>query len=121
MRRDKAPETLGDYVREARQRANLRLRELAQELGITPSYLSDIENDRRVPSQDVLEGIARRLHLDLDELLARAGRLDPDTERYLRRSPAALRLFRRIAEQRLDEADLKELEQRVERLGQRRK
>ena len=121
MRRSGAPETLGDYVREARQRANLRLRELAGELGITPSYLSDIENDRRVPSQEVLEGIARRLHLDLDELLARAGRLDPDTERYLRRSPAAVRLFRRIAEHRLDEADLKELEQRVERLGQRRK
>ncbi len=121
MRRPRPPETLGDYVRDARQRANLRLRELAEELGITPSYLSDIENDRRVPSQEVLEGIARRLHLDLDELLARAGRLDPDTERYLRRSPAAVRLFRRIAEQGLGEADLEELQQQVERLGQRRK
>lgn len=121
MRRPPGPDTLGEYVRQARLRSNLRLRQLAEQLGITPSYLSDIENDRRVPSQEVLEGIARHLRLDMDELLARAGRLDPDTERYLKRSPAAVRLFRRIAEHHLDEAALKDLEERAERLGQRKK
>lgn len=121
MGTQEAPPTLGEYVRQARKRSQRTLRELAQALGITPSYLSDIENDRRVPSQEVLEGLAKHLRLDLDELLARAGRLDPQTQAYLKRSPAAVRLLRRVAARRLSEADLEELQQRVERLAQRKK
>ena len=41
--------TLGEQVRRAR--GPLGLRELARRIGITPSYLSDIEHDRRRPSE----------------------------------------------------------------------
>lgn len=102
-------------------RARLTLRTVAGKLGITPSYLSDIELDRRVPAHEVLEGLARLLKLDPDELWSRAGRLDPRTQAYLRRSPGAVRLFRRIAAHGLSEAELAELERWAEKLGQRKK
>ena len=121
MRRTRETETLGAYIRQARVRRGITLRQLAGQLGITPSYLSDIENDRRVPAQEVLEGISRSLRLDLNELLARAGRLDPETQEYLKRSPAAIRLFRRIAAHRLDEEALAKLEKSAEQLGQRKR
>ncbi len=41
--------TLGEQVRRARGVTGLR--ELARQIGITPSYLHDIEHDRRRPSE----------------------------------------------------------------------
>ncbi len=116
-------QTLGHYIRTARVERGLGLRQLARDLEVTPSYLSDIENERRVPSQEVLQAIAQRLSLDFDELLALAGRVGSEAEDYLRglRSPAAVRLFRRIAEHRLDERDLVELLKRAEELGRRKR
>ena len=40
--------SLGEQVRRAR--SDLGLREVARRIGITPSYLCDIEHDRRRPS-----------------------------------------------------------------------
>jgi transcriptional regulator with XRE-family HTH domain len=114
-------DTLGSYIRRARSARKVTLRQLAAAVGVTPSYLSDIENDRRVPSEEVLERLAAELALDLDELLARRGRLDYETEEYLKRSPAAVRLFRRIAQQGLGEAELAELERQAADLGRRKK
>ncbi|MCS7235636.1 MAG: helix-turn-helix transcriptional regulator [Armatimonadota bacterium] len=114
-------DTLGSYIRRTRSARQVTLRKLAAAVGVTPSYLSDIENDRRVPSEEVLERIARELDLDLDELMALRGKLDDATEEYLKRSPAAVRLFRRIAQQELNEAQLAELERQAANLGRRKK
>ncbi len=95
---------------------NMSLRELARRLGITPSYVSDIENDRRVPSEEVLRRIADELGLDFDDLVARAGRIGPNAERYLRETPAATTLFRRITEQKLTDKEIRKLIDEVEDL-----
>jgi transcriptional regulator with XRE-family HTH domain len=116
----KQRDTLGAFLREARARQGLTLRNVAARLGITPSYLSDIENDRRTPALRVLENLARILQLDLDELLSRAGRLDEDTEDYLRRSPAALKLLRTVARLELDDSQLEELAAAAEAMAGRR-
>jgi transcriptional regulator with XRE-family HTH domain len=89
--------TLGDVLRGARVGKSLGLRELARRLGKTPSYLSDIENDRRVPAEDVLRDLARLLDLDFDDLMARAGRLGDDALRYLTKTPAAGVLMRKLS------------------------
>ena len=109
--------TLGEIIREGRLAQKLGLRELARELGITPSYLSDIENDRRVPSEDVLRKLAARLNLDVDHLLALAGRFGDDAERYMKRNPSVGVLFRRISENKLKEDDIQKLVDQVEKLG----
>ena len=90
--------TLGDLIRIGRAREKMTLRKLAEEIGKTPSYLSDIENDRRVPKEEVLRAIAEKLELDFDELMAAAGRIGEDADRYLRRNPQAGVLFRRLSE-----------------------
>jgi transcriptional regulator with XRE-family HTH domain len=101
--------TLGDRIRDARIAHELGLRELARELEMTPSYLSDIENDRRVPAEPILQTLANKLEIDFDVLMALGGRLGEQTQRYVRRSPEAARLFRRISEQQLDERGLQRL------------
>ena len=110
----------GEVVREARTARGWSLRELARRIDITPSYLSDIENDRRVPAEDVLRALARELDLDFDDLMARSGRLGSVASRYISRTPGAGVLFRRLSEEnappdvleRLSEALQKELERK---------
>ena len=94
---DTPARTLGDVIREARVAKGLGLRELARRVEKTPSYLSDIENDRRVPAEEVLGAIANKLGLDLDDLMARGGRIGEEAERYISRTPAAGVLMRKLS------------------------
>ena len=112
--------TLGEVLRQARVKLDLGLREFAKKLGITPSYLSDIEYDRRVPSEEVLSKLAGALHLEVDHLMALAGRVGDDAERYLKHHPAAGVLFRRISDRKLPEEDLKKLLQEVDKMGSKK-
>ncbi|WP_322858197.1 helix-turn-helix transcriptional regulator [Mycobacterium europaeum] len=114
-------ESLGKQIRNARVDAELTLRGLARDLGLSPSYLNDIEFDRRVPSAEVLEQIAKRLALDLDTLLAAAGRLGlatKDAEQYIRENPSAGVLFRRVTHDQLTEGQLKRLLKQVDEMTQ---
>ena len=108
-------QTFGDFIRDARVEASLSLRELARRVSVAPSYLSDIENDRRIPSEDVLVRLASVLSIDLEESMGRAGRLGEDAERTVRRSPEAVRLFRVAS--RLGEEDLRKLRERAEKMA----
>ena len=49
------------------------MRQLADTVGISNPYLSQIENGLRAPSAAVMDAIARGLHLDRDELFEAAG------------------------------------------------
>lgn len=111
-------ETLGKRIRDARVELKQTLRGLARELGLSPSYLNDIEFDRRIPSQEVLVKIAAELGLKLDDLLAAAGRvgITKDDEQYIRETPSAGVLFRRVASDRLTENQLKSLLKQVDRI-----
>ena len=114
-------ESLGRQIRDARVDAQQTLRGLARDLGLSPSYLNDIEFDRRVPSAEVLRQIAERLGLDLDALWAAAGRLGiatKDAEQYIRETPSAGVLFRRVTNDRLTEGQLKRLLEQVDEMTQ---
>lgn len=67
--------TLGQLLRELRQRANLSLRDLGEKLKdpatntpVSAAFLSDIENGRRFPSEDMIDKIAEALNCDAMEL-----------------------------------------------------
>lgn len=111
------PETLGDCIRNARVRASKSLRSFAKDLGIAPSYLSDIENDRRIPAETVISQISRTLGLELDDLMGLAGRVGERAERYIRRQPMAVQLFRRIAEENLDQDGLRRLLEHIDEIS----
>jgi transcriptional regulator with XRE-family HTH domain len=121
MANDISNQSLGDLIREARVAKGFGLREMARKIGKTPSYLSDIENDRRVPAEDVLQDIAHLLDVDFDELMARAGRFGEEAVRYMMKTPAAGMLFRKISEHKLPEEQLQELAARVEQLAKKKR
>ena len=73
--------TLGEVIQEARGE-RFKLRELARKLGISPTHLSDIENNRRAPSEDLLVDIAKHLDLNADRLLALVGRVSGETRTF---------------------------------------
>ncbi|MCC6356462.1 MAG: helix-turn-helix domain-containing protein [Verrucomicrobiae bacterium] len=60
--------TLGERIKELRQKANMSLRQLAERIGKSPPFVSDVELGRRYPSEGVLEDIARVLGADATEL-----------------------------------------------------
>lgn len=117
---DKPHKTLGELIRDGRVEAKKGLREFARELDITPSYQSDIENDRRVPAEDVLKKTADLLGLDFGELMALAGRVGEQGERYLKGNLAAWSLFRRISEKNLSEDELRKLKEIADKMGDKK-
>lgn len=58
-----------DLVREARKRAGLTQRELAERLGTTQSAIARVENRRSTPSFDTVFRAVRACGLDLDLML----------------------------------------------------
>lgn len=60
--------TFGEFLKEKRKSQKISLRELAKLLGISPPYMSDIENDHRnPPDKTKLDKIAQLLSLDQNE------------------------------------------------------
>ena len=63
--------TFGTFIKEKRKERGISLRRFAEEVGISPVYLSNLENDRmRPPKDDVVSNIAVQLKLsDVDTAL----------------------------------------------------
>lgn len=74
----KTVENLGDYLREQRVSAQLSLRQLAEQTGVSNPYLSQIERGLRRPSAEVLQQLAKALRISAETLYVRAGILDPN-------------------------------------------
>ena len=76
----KTVETLGDYLREQRVSAQLSLRQLAEQTGVSNPYLSQIERGLRRPSAEVLQQLAKALRISAEQLYVHAGILNPDED-----------------------------------------
>jgi transcriptional regulator with XRE-family HTH domain len=60
--------TLGQRLRELRERAGLSLREVAKAAKISAPFLSDVELGRRFPTNETLALIAQKLRASADDL-----------------------------------------------------
>ena len=60
---------MGDRLREVRKSRGLSLRGLAQRLGVSPSFVSQVETGRAKPSVSTLYAMVNELGISLDELL----------------------------------------------------
>jgi len=60
--------TLGERIRELREKKDLSLREFAKKLDLSAAFLSDVELGRRFPSDEVLSKIATVLGVSEHEL-----------------------------------------------------
>ena len=61
-------EHIGPRLKEIRQSAELSLREVARQLGVSPSFVSQIENGKSQPSVATLFGFATLLGVPMDAL-----------------------------------------------------
>ena len=73
----KTVEPLGEYLKEPRTSAQLSLRQLAEQAGVSNPYLSQIERGLRKPSAEVLQQIAKALRISAEQLYIRAGIVSP--------------------------------------------
>lgn len=99
---------VGEVIRKMRLEQGIGSRELARNIGVSSSYLTDIEKDRRTPSERVLKSVADSMGLDLDYLMAISGRWG-EIGNYIMKHPGAFTLFRRITEANLNDSALAKL------------
>lgn len=60
-------ETFGDFLTAKRNECDITLRELARNLDVSPTFISDVERNRSTPKAERLEKLAEILHLSADE------------------------------------------------------
>ena len=93
--------SIGEYIRRQRELANISLRKLAEQSGISAAVLQEVENGLRNPSGTIIQSIAGVLRLSAETLQLQAGVLDPkDTD-----SIDAVREIRRDANLTLRQRD----------------
>ena len=84
---------LGEYLREQRERLKVNdksysLRQVAQRVGIKPTYLSKIEREELPPpSEATIKKLSLELNLDADILLAMAGKVSLDLRDIICKRP----------------------------------
>lgn len=86
---------IGQRIAEARIKNNKTQENLAEELNITPAFLSNIETAKRKPSLSTLILIAEKLDLSLDYLI-----YDKDVETEIANDIYMKQLYKQI--QKLD-------------------
>ena len=89
----------GTYIRELRIINEIGQRELSKRIGIAPSYLNDIEkNKRSAPKPTIIKKIALILKADLNLLNDLAGiskkTIAPDIAEYIEKFPEVVSLLR---------------------------
>lgn len=107
----------GTYVKERREKLGKTLRSFASEVGISPAYLSDIENGNRRAPEKFLEKFAQALQIvDPDELHAfydmagvSQGGQHADINSYMDDKPHARIAMRTAIDQDLSDADWQKL------------
>ena len=99
--------TFGQVITEARKKAGLTQKEVAERLRradgrkVLPPYLNDLEHDRRYPPEnEVIEQLAKMLKLSPDVLYFYAKRVPADVSHDAGDSEveAAYQAFRRVLE-----------------------
>ena len=110
--------TFGSYIREKRINIGLGQRELANKVGIAPSYLNDIEkNKRSAPKNAVIKKISLILKVNLDLLNDLAGvskkTMPPDIIDYLEKNPKVISLIRSVKNNKLKDDELNIIEENI--------
>ena len=107
--------SFGLLIRESRIKQGFGQRELAVKIGVAPSYLNDIEKEKRsAPKSIVIKKIAKLLKIDINTLNDLAGiskgNVAPDIKEYIESNPKVASLIRTIKENNLDEDQIEKIE-----------
>lgn len=107
----------GARQRDLRVAKGLTLRKFAEALGVSPTYVSGIENGTLPPpTPDRLTKIAELLETSLDDLIGLAGRWDDVAKQAVEDRPEFVRLFR--AAKDLSREQVEQLSKKAEELSE---
>src|SRR5262245_9409202 len=73
-------ESVGHELREERLASGKRLIDVAEEAGVSPQYLSEVERGLKDPSSELLAAIAGALGLSVAEIATRVATSKPPTQ-----------------------------------------
>ena len=91
MSKKKPGKTFGQFLRDKRVAKGFSLRNFAELVGISPTYLSQVEQDNvDPPTADRVKRMAELLGESVDEWTALAGRLTEDLPEIIRKEPSAV-------------------------------
>lgn len=101
--------TLGEYIRELREKKDISVRELGRQLKVSAAFLSDIELGRRHPSDEVMERLAACLDTTLEDMQ----KYDPrppvqELKRVTANDPAMGFALRRVVDEGVTAKDILE-------------
>ena len=111
----KTNELFGNYIRHLRLKKQIGQRELARKIGVSASYLNDIEQNKRPsPRVEVLEALTDVLEADIPTINDLAGLskndLPPDILEFIRGSSELVSLLRLIKAYNLTDQEIMEFE-----------
>ena len=111
--------SFGQRLRALRMDADITLREMARRLEVTPTYLSQVEQDKfNPPTEQRIQQVGRILRLPrehVDELVAMAGRVSTDLRKAVKAHPREMATFLRAAKG-LTAEDIRKLTRHAQRL-----
>ena len=110
-KRPNISETFGSYIRRLRIKNNIGQRELANIIGVAPSYLNDIEkNKRTAPRTDLINKLSIILKANLNLLNDLAGNskktLPPDIVDFIEDNPQIVSLLRAAKNNKLSDDEI---------------
>ena len=95
---NKGNETFGERVRQRREEKKISLRKFADMVGVSPTYISQIERGEfKPPSQEKIVEIAEILGENVDEMLALANKVPSDLPAIIQKHPKEVATFLRTA------------------------
>ena len=111
-------QTFGSYIRSLRIKNNIGQRELAKKIGVAPSYLNDMEkNKRTAPRTDLIKKLSIILKADLDLLNDLAGNskktIAPDVVDYIENNPKIVSLLRAVKNSELSDDEIANIEKKI--------
>jgi len=112
----------GAYIRERRQVLNMTIRQLAEAIGLSPSYVRDIELGNRQAPKKQLDQLAQVLQIPEDDMFtfydlagASRGHQYEDLNPYLEQSELARAALRLARDKKLDDEAWKRIISEISR------
>ena len=121
MSRKAQPKPFGTILREARIAKGYSLRRFAHDVGISPTYLSLVEQNKteRPPTADRVKRMAELLGANSDEWIALAGRVPEDIPEIIQEQPTEMPQLLRAASG-LSAEELRKLTEQAKKLKRKK-
>jgi transcriptional regulator with XRE-family HTH domain len=118
--RKKSPPQFGQALRKMRGAKGFSLRRFAEEVGVSPTYLSQVEQGKvDPPTAERVRRMAEILGEDADQLTALAGRVPADLTKIIQNQPMGIPELLREASG-LTAAQLRKLTEEARKLKDKR-